>query len=590
MTKDIVFKDDNSGREKKLVDYYRQRYKVEVRYKSLPCLDLSKDHMNFVPMEFCEIIEGQVYPKEDLGKEEEKKLRDIASSCPSLRKEKIMDVINDANGPCSGDLAKNFNVSITKEMTQITGRVLNPPILKLAKANGQICKFKIQNDKCQYNLFNHKLLNPKPVKSWAILDFSATPTNPNHQSLQISPFISHLVRKFKSLGIKIPEKPMFVRESAMAVLSSSRWLYEELTETQPQQVDLLICMMSDKHPGFKTLKLICETELGILTQCCLSYHCNNVSKRELYLGNLALKINVKLGGSNAELFDALPRMEADGRPFMIVGADVNHPASWNRTSPSIAAMVGSINPQSTRYASSIRAQTHRVERIIDAGTMCKELIDVYEQHNGVKPQKIIYFRDGVSDGQFDMVLNEEVRDIRSTISSHYYSPTITVIVAQKRHHTRLFRNRDDNSNVGNVPPGTVVDAGIVDPSTFNFYLCSHYGSLGTSKPTHYHVLHDEHGFSCDEVQRLVYNLCFTFARCTKPVSLATPVYYADIVAYRGRVYYEGMADLRRSSGSRASSTSSLSSLATSSSSVLGSGQCSVLPSRHWKFVNGMVWL
>lgn len=135
----------------------------------------------------------------------------------------------------------------------------------------------------------------------------------------------------------------------MAVLSSSRWLYEELTETLSQQVDLLICVMSDKHPGFKTLKLICETELGILTQCCLSYHCNNVNKRELYLGNLALKINVKLGGSNAELFDALPRLEEDGRPFMIVGADVNHPASWNRTSPSIAAMVGSINPQSTRY-------------------------------------------------------------------------------------------------------------------------------------------------------------------------------------------------------------------------------------------------
>ena len=42
--------------------------------------------------------------------------------------------------------------------------------------------------------------------------------------------------------------------------------------------------------------------------------------------------------------------------------------------------------------------------------------------------------------------------------------------------------------VGNALPGTVVDTVITTASQFDFYLCSHDGVLGTSRPTHYHVL------------------------------------------------------------------------------------------------------
>ncbi|KAL2244549.1 UNVERIFIED_CONTAM: Protein argonaute 2 [Sesamum indicum] len=113
-----------------------------------------------------------------------------------------------------------------------------------------------------------------------------------------------------------------------------------------------------------------------------------------------------------------------------------------------------------------------------------------------------------------------------------------LLLLKKCHETRLFvEDKNDGGVSGNVPPGTV-DTQIVHPHDFDFYLCSHYGSLGTSKPTHYYVLLDENSFTSDELQKLIYNMCFTFARCTKPVSLVPPVYYADLVAYRGRMFQE----------------------------------------------------
>ncbi|KAF7027047.1 hypothetical protein CFC21_039119 [Triticum aestivum] len=91
------------------------------------------------------------------------------------------------------------------------------------------------------------------------------------------------------------------------------------------------------------------------------------------------------------------------------------------------------------------------------------------------------------------------------------------------HHTRLFPEvhgrRDMTDKSGNILPGTVVDLMICHPIEFDFYLCSHAGIQGTSRPTHYHVLYDENHFTADALQSLTNNLCYTYARCTRAVSV-----------------------------------------------------------------------
>ena len=148
----------------------------------------------------------------------------------------------------------------------------------------------------------------------------------------------------------------------------------------------------------------------------------------------------------------------------------------------------------------------------------------------------ICYRDGVSEGQFTQVLQHELTAIREACIKleSDFKPGITFIVVQKRHHTRLFcADRNEQSGrSGNIPAGTTVDIGITHPTEFDFYLCSHQGIQGTSRPSHYHVLWDDNHFDADELQQLTFQLCHTYVRCTRSVSIPAPAYYAHLVAFR----------------------------------------------------------
>uniref|UniRef100_A0A673FU27 Protein argonaute-3-like n=1 Tax=Sinocyclocheilus rhinocerous TaxID=307959 RepID=A0A673FU27_9TELE len=144
------------------------------------------------------------------------------------------------------------------------------------------------------------------------------------------------------------------------------------------------------------------------------------------------------------------------------------------------------------------------------------------------------------DVRFIYVLYYELLAIREACISleKEYQPGITYIVVQKRHHTRLFcaDHTERVGRSGNIPAGTTVDTDITHPYEFDFYLCSHAGIQGTSRPSHYHVLWDDNCFTADEFQLLTYQLCHTYVRCTRSVSIPAPAYYAHLVAFRARYH------------------------------------------------------
>ncbi|XP_052183641.1 protein argonaute 1 [Diospyros lotus] len=554
-TRELTFPVDERGTMKSVVEYFHETYGFAIQHMQWPCLQVgNQQRPNYLPMEVCKIVPGQRYSKR-LNERQITALLKVTCQRPHEREYDILQTVHH-NAYADDPYAKEFGIKISERLASVEARVLPAPWLKYHDTGREKnCLPQVG----QWNMMNKKMVNGGTVNNWICINFSR-----NVQDSVARSFCSELAQMCVISGMVFHREPVLppisARPDQVERVLKARF-HDAMTKLHPQgkELDLLIVILPDNNGTlYGDVKRICETDLGIVSQCCLTKHVFRMNKQ--YLANVALKINVKVGGRNTVLVDALSRRIplVSDVPTIIFGADVTHPHPGEDSSPSIAAVVASQDwPEVTKYAGLVCAQEHRQELIQDlfktwhdpvrgtvTGGMIKELLISFRRATGQKPQRIIFYRDGVSEGQFYQVLLHELDAIREACNSlePNYQPPVTFVVVQKRHHTRLFANNHADRNAvdrsGNILPGTVVDSKICHPTEFDFYLCSHAGIQGTSRPAHYHVLWDENKFSADGLQSLTNNLCYTYARCTRSVSIVPPAYYAHLAAFRARFYME----------------------------------------------------
>lgn len=304
---------------------------------------------------------------------------------------------------------------------------------------------------------------------------------------------------------------------------------------------MLFCIISNFGDNYARVKQAAEIRCGILTQCIkeatLTRKCTDVST----ISNILLKVNAKLNGTNHRLSDTT-KLPIQRRPHMVIGADVTHPSPEQTRIPSVVGVSFSYDAHSFRYRMCWRLQNPKQEMIQDLDEMLIEQLNLFKASNNVLPECLFYYRDGVSEGQFQEVMRVELMAIYRGCArvQDQYKPKVVFVVVQKRHHTRFFPkvpNRADRNN--NVEPGTIVDTQITHPNETQFFLVSHASIQGVAKPTKYCLLRDDANMSINDLETFTYNLCHLFTRCNRTVSYPAPTYYAHLAAYRGRVYIEG---------------------------------------------------
>ncbi|GMH01759.1 hypothetical protein Nepgr_003598 [Nepenthes gracilis] len=398
-------------------------------------------------MELCMICEGQKFLGA-LSDDQTAKILKMGCQRPKDRRAIINGVINGPVGPSSGNQGAEFTLHVSREMTRLNGRILQPPKLKLG--NG-VHLIPTRLD-CQWNLLGSHVVEGIRIERWALISFGGTPD----QKSLIPRFLNQLSLRCEQLGIFLSKfttiSPQFEPIQVLNNVSLLESKLKKILKAASNGIQLLLCLMEKRHKGYADLKRIAETRVGIVSQCCLYSNIAKLSSQ--FLANLALKINAKVGGCTVSLFNPLPsqtqRLLRPDEPVIFMGADVTHPHPLDDVSPSVAAVVGSMNwPSANKYVSRMRSQTHRQEIIQDLGEMVWEILDDFYHEVTKLPERIIFFRDGVSETQFHKVLEEELKSIRAGCSKFpCYKPLITFAVVQKRHHTRLFPDETHPNCVG----------------------------------------------------------------------------------------------------------------------------------------------
>jgi len=446
--------------------------------------------------------------------------------------------------------AQEFGISFESKMAKINGRILAPPSIGYQGYK--------QSDKSVVHINprepgswrprpnQHLYVNGMKLDNWAVLDLCGLHDQEYHNVIQA------FVDVGREVGISITNKEDNLWHQRSNEGSMEGDFENVVHEYKSAGLKLeLIMVIFPVKGGFQydRIKHLGDIVHKIPTQCVLK---NTLFKQgqvnRQVVSNLCLKMNSKLGGVNHVLSNK-SRPSVLKQPIMIMGADVSHAAPESKgEKPSIAAIVGSMDPCAAKYECEVRIQkAEQNEEIIqDMESVTKDLLMKFHKNtNGRKPSQIIMFRDGVSEGQFLKVLAYELGAMRKACYSiePNWEPRITYLVVQKRHHTRLFAaDKNQYQRNQNVLAGTVVDQGLNHPTEGDFYLVSHEGIQGTSRPTHYQVLWDDADMRADDLEQLTYYLCHLYSRCTRSVSYPSPTYYSHLAADRARKHHNDMLE------------------------------------------------
>lgn len=211
------------------------------------------------------------------------------------------------------------------------------------------------------------------------------------------------------------------------------------------------------------------------------------------------------------------------RGWMIVGIDVYH---GGKGSSSVCGFVSSLNESVSRWYSVAMFQEKELGDFLKIGF--SKSLEAHKNETGSFPAKVVFIRDGVSDGQLEHCRRYEVSQLQSVIDQLGLETKLCFIVVQKRISTRMYTLGREGPE--NPPPGTVIDYGITRKYMQDFFLVPQSVRQGTVNPTHYIVLHDDCGLKPDHTQRLCYKLCHLYYNWPGTIRVPAPCQYAHKLA------------------------------------------------------------
>ncbi|PAV92323.1 hypothetical protein WR25_03128 isoform J [Diploscapter pachys] len=341
-----------------------------------------------------------------------------------------------------------------------------------------------------------------------------------------------------------------------------RTLAENLGKAAEKQPNILLVFIDSKtnETGHRFLKLF-ERLHFIRTQQLTTEVARTLDAQFMTRLNILMKMNVKMGGQNVNVISQTPKLSEwmGQKDTMILSYDVSHPVPPKRmqdknakaTKPSVVGFSGNYGRFIDGYVGDFAFQHPRVEQV-DSNLLKSRFANMlahFQKNHGKQPKRIVVVRDGVSEGQYEMVLRDEFAALTEGWKLHQQRskgklpfPPAAVFIGTKRSGIRLFA-KDQRGTIQNVAAGTFVQNGVVRPHLNEWVMVAAKPIKGTAQPVTFQPISDAIGMDNDERQDLMYYLTFLHQVSNGTISLPEPLYQADEWAKRGRNLWQAHVDL-----------------------------------------------
>ncbi|KAI9766392.1 MAG: hypothetical protein M1839_004912 [Geoglossum umbratile] len=538
--------------------FFLKEYGITIADPDLPVVNVgNRGNPIYLPAQVCTVVSGQPSKAKLSGASTDAMMRFAArkpfENAPSIIGEG--GTVIGLHPPANASLGL-LGISVTPKMITVPARILASPPVKY-RANETK-----HSQSGSWNLMKIKFTVGARIPEWSYLWLPMPGKDgnpfPNGPDATVKGFREVLVDN----GIAAPP-PMLPGLRCELISSNTSANNANISGAMgkfyrhPSKPRFLLVIIPYKGDGtaaiYNQIKYTADIKLGIHTVCVIGSKFGNPRGQDQYFRNIAMKFNLKSGGINHSLdTNKLGVIGAGGT--MVVGIDVTHPSPGSASNaPSVAGIVASIDKQLGQWPAALRVQDPRKEMVSGLDTLFRGRLELWLSRNKKLPENILIYRDGVSEGQYETVLQEELPLLRDACAKIYPAtetkkglPRMSIIVVGKRHHTRFYPIRvEDCDNSSNTKNGTIVDRGVTEARNWDFFLQAHTCLQGTARPAHYFIVLDEifgkrpapaGQTQADALEQLTHNMCYLFGRATKAVSICPPAYYADLVCERARCY------------------------------------------------------
>lgn len=403
--------------------------------------------------------------------------------------------------------AMDFN----NEPASLDGRVL--ALETLMFGSNRVLQLKEKAD-WGFDMKNMQMLSAVNLNNWIIV----YPSSKRHAASMFAQTYSEVIR---SMGIQArqPREVQVTQDSP-----------EQLVNSLKQNIDgntqmVVVVVTSKRKDRYDAVKRICCLEKPVPSQVCTSMIIEDDKKRRSVLTKIAIQMNCKLGGE-------VWRTNIPLKNVMICGIDTYHDSA--KKHGSVCAFIATCNATHTKYFSRATLQETHQELSSNLSITVKSACEHYKRVNGFFPEKLIIYRDGVSDGQLSLVKEHEIPQIEKAFAmiDSNYKPLMAVIIVKKRGNARFFAMPNPNSRqLINPPCGSVIDTVITRPEWFDFYLISQHSTQGTTNPTHYNVIHSTIDLKAEHYQKLSYKLTHMYYNWPGTIRVPSTCQYAHKLAF-----------------------------------------------------------